>query len=338
MPTYHQKISFRVKFYIVLAVIIIHLLFSLNYNGSFILNGKLKNVETYQDIEAQSIFNFSIFSDNHGVSPYENLNFAKANYHIRKTNDVCVLGVGDHLTGTGTNDFLYFICNDPYWRANFYPTISDNENAFYGSSQNDWGAGKEFFNAMDFHQKNNLTFSKEQVDYYAIIEAPKNYKIHWISLYFPDHPEDPRMAFRESSKLFLRRSLSQIVKTHRDIIVIGAHSKYGSWIQELSPDLQKVVMEKADIIVGASTHFYERYQLDGYQNHGPLLLNSGSPVYPRFGSKPGFLQVHVMENHRGLYVNYVDVSKPTMLISSSPNAYFKSFEGDIYELYYPTIL
>ncbi len=332
------KLSFQVKFYILLAIIIIHLLFSLNFNGDDIINGKLRNVENYKDIENQSIFNFSIVSDNHGQSPYENVYMAKANYHIRKSNDICILGMGDHLTKTGTNDFLFFVCNDPFWRDNFYPTISDNENAFYGQGQDDWGAGKPFFDAIDIVHRKNVTFSKEGVDYYAVINAPKGYKIHWISLHFPDQPADTRLAFRESSKSFLRQTLISINKTNRDIIVIGAHSRFGSWMNELNEELSRLVMSKADLVLGATTHYYERYTLDGYENKGPLLLNTGSVIYPRFGSQPGFIQVHVMEQHRGLYINYVDVSKPTTVIRSSPFAYFKTFDGKIYDVYYPTIL
>ncbi len=338
MTENNQKLSFQVKFYIIVAIVIIHLLFSLNFEGNDVINGKLRNVENYTDIENQSIFNFSIISDNHGQSPYENIYMAKANFHIRKSNDLCVLGMGDHLTKTGTNDFLFFVCNDSYWKNNFYPTISDNENAFYGNGQTDWGAGKPFFDAVDLTNRKNIKFSNEGVDYYAIIDAPKGYKIHWISLHFPDEPNDTKLAFKESSKYFLRQSLISINKTNRDIIVIGAHSRFGSWMNEVNQELSRLIMTKADLVLGASTHYYERYTLDGYENKGPLLLNTGSVIYPRFGSQPGFIQIHVMEQHRGLYVHYVDVSKPTTIIKSSPFAYFKSFDGKIYDVYYPTVM
>lgn len=333
-----RKFSFQVRFYIILSVIIIHLLFSLNYSGDDVINGKLRNVENYKDIENQSIFNFSVISDNHGKSPYENIFMAKANYHIRKSNDVCILGLGDHLTNNGTNDFLFFMCNDPFWKANFYPTISDHENAFYGKGQDDWGAGKPFFDAVDIVHRKNVAFSNEGVDYYAIIDAPKGYKIHFISLHFPDEPTDTRLSFRESSKIFLHQTLLTINKTNRDIIVVGAHSRFGSWINELNAEQMKLLLTKADLVLSASTHYYERFTLNGYANKGPLIMNSGSIINPRFGGQPGFVQVHVMEQHRGLYVHYVDVSKPTTVIRSSPFAYFRSFDGNIYDVYYPNIL
>lgn len=329
-----KKLNFQARFYIVLVLVLIHLLFSLDPNESIVYRGRLSNVETYQDLENQSVFNFSIFSDNHGNSPYYNLNMAKANYHFRKSNDICILGGGDHVMKNGNNDFLYYICNEPFWRNHFYPTISDGENILYGHSQDDWGAGKPLFDVIGLRERENITFSKEGVDYYAIIAAPHNYKIHFISLYFPDEPENTKLSFRESSKSFLRETLNKIKKTEHDIIVLQAHSRYGYWLNELSPELFKIVMTKADLVFSSSTHYYERFTPDGYSNNGPLILNTGCIDNPRFGSKPGFIQMHVMEQHRGIYVNYVDVSKPTTVLGSSPFAYFRSFKGKIYEVYY----
>lgn len=333
-----KKFSFQVRFYIVLSLVLIHLLFSLNPNDSQVNRGKLRNIETYSDLENQSIFNFSIFSDNHGNSPYSNVNMAKANYHIRKTNDICVLGGGDHMMKNGTNDFLFYMCNDSFWKDNFYPTISDGENIFYGNSQSDWGAGKPFFDAIGMKNRKNVTFSPEGVDYYAVIEAPHNYRIHFISLHFPDEPDNTQLAFHESSKNFLRESLLRINKTDHDIIVLAAHSRFGFWLNELRPDLYRLVMNKADLVFGSSTHYYEKFSPEGYATTGPLILNTGSVVSPRFGSAPGFVQVHVLEQHRGIFVNYVDVSKPTTVLGSSPFAYFRSFAGKIYDIYYQSVI
>lgn len=333
-----NKLSFKVRFYIVLSLVLIHLLFSLNPNESMVNRGRLNNVETFIDLENQSLFNFSIISDNHGASPYSNVNMAKANYHIRKTNDICVFGGGDHLMKNGTNEFLFFMCNDPFWSNNFYPTISDGENIYYGKSQDDWGAGKPLFDAIGMQNRSNVTFSKEGVDYYAVIEAPHHFKLHYISLYFPDEPENTRLSFKESSKYFLRETLLRIPKTDHDIIILEAHSRYGYWLNELNAELFRLVMNKADLVLGSSTHYYERFTPDGISSIGPLILNTGSIENPRFGSNPGFIQVHVMEKHRGLYVNYVDISKPTTVLGSSPFAYFRSFKGKVYDVYYQTPL
>lgn len=296
--------------------------------------GKLRGVENFQDLENQAIFNFSIFSDNHGASPYSNTLMSRANYHMRKTDDICVFGGGDHLSKNSTNEFLYFMCNDPYWDNNFYPSISDGENIFYGQSQGDWGAGKQLFDALGMKSRDNITFSKEEVDYYAVIDAPHHFKIHYISLHFSDEPENTKLAFRESSKSFLRETLRKITKTDHDIIVLEAHSRFGYWLNELNVDLYKIVMTKADLVFGSNTHYYERFAPEGYASSGPLILNTGSILNPRFGSNPGFIQVHVLEQHRGMYVNYVDISKPTAILSSTPNAFFRSFSGKIFEVYY----
>lgn len=330
-----NRYSFRIRIYIILCLILIHLLFSLHPSTNIVSNGKLKNIQNYQELESNSAFSFSIISDNHGQSVYENINMAKTNYHIQKSNDVCVLGLGDHLTSTGTNNFLFYVCNDPFWKENFYPTISDNENAFYGKSQADWGAGKYFFDAIDFDKRKNIEFSKEGVDYYAIIEAPHNYRIHWISLHFPDESQDRnKIAFKESSKNFLKKQLLKITKSKHDIVIVGAHGLYGYWLNELNPELFKLIIEKSDLILGANTHYYERFTPDGFENKGPLILSTGSVTYPRFKSKPGFIQVRLMENHEGMYVSYIDVTKETKVLNSSPFSFFRSFNGKIYELNY----
>ena len=53
--------------------------------------------------------------------------------------DAFVLGIGDHLQKNKENDFLTYIIRNNWWKENFYPTIADAENDYFGNGQGDWG-------------------------------------------------------------------------------------------------------------------------------------------------------------------------------------------------------
>lgn len=310
-----------------------HGLFSLQIIHFNVYMNKIRGVETFEDLHNSKAFSFSIFSDNQGNSPTNNMYMARANMHMRKTNDKFVLGVGDHLSRANANEFLFYVCNDPFWRNNFYPCIADGENSLYGPDQSAWGAGRGFFDALDIKQRKNVVFSKEGTDYYAVIEDESGFKVHWIALYYPDEPANPDLAFRQSTKDFLNSVINSIIKKPNDIIVIAAHSKFGFFTEYLNEDLRTKVYEKCDLIFSGSTHYYERQQTK-VQSQGPLIINTGSITNPRFGSKPGFIQVCVLPYQQGIHVQYINVDQSTFELKSTPYAYFKTFGGRIYELYY----
>ncbi len=310
-----------------------HSLFSLQLINFSVYVNKMRGIETFQDLHNSKVFSFSVFSDNQGNSPANNLFMARANMHMRKTNDKFILGVGDHLNKASNNEFLFFTCNDPFWRNNFYPSIADGENSIYGSNQSEWGAGRGFFDALEIHKRSNVTFSKEGTDYYAVIKDPSGFNVHFISLYYPDEPAQPELAFRQSSKNFLYSALMGIAKKPNDIIVLAAHSKFGFFTEYLNPELRRLVQLKCDLIVSGSTHYYER-QLSNDMTKGPLIINTGSVTNPRFSSQPGFLQICVLPYHQGIHVQYIGLDENTFEMRSSPYAYFKSFDGKIFDLYY----
>ena len=124
-----------------------------------------------------------------------------------------------------------------------------------------------------------------------------------------------------------------IRKTNKDIIIIAAHSRFGFFTEYLSPELKQLVMQKADLVVSGSTHYFER-QTSSNMNVGPLILNSGSVTNPRFGSKPGFIQVSILPELQGMHVQFIPVDQQTFQLNSKPYAFFKSFDGRVYELEY----
>lgn len=322
-----------IKIGVVLIIVFMHTLFSLQLIDFGVYVNKIRGIETFQDLHNSKALSFSIFSDNQGSSPTSNMLMARANMHMRKTNDKFILGVGDHLNRAGNNEFLYFTCNDPFWRSNFYPTIADGENSLYGSSQSEWGAGRAFFDALNLNQRENVTFSKEGTDYYAIMKDPSGFNVHFISLYYPNKPAQPELAFRQTSKNFLFSVLMSINKKPNDIIVLAAHSRYGFFTEYLNPELRRLVNIKCDLIVSGSTHYYER-QKTADMSKGPLIINAGSVTNPRFGSQPGFLQVCVLPYHQGIHIQYINLDQNTFEMKSSPYAYFKSFDGKVFDLIY----
>ncbi len=332
MRGYHPK-KLLLLIGIVSFLVIMHGLFSLTVIQHSASLNRLPGINSFEELQQSKAFSFSIFSDNQGYSPASNLYMARMNMHIRKTNDLFVLGVGDHVSRASANEFLFYVCNDPFWKNNFYPTIADGENSLFGKSQEDWGSGRGMFESIDLNRKNNVVFSNEKVDYYSLIEHESGYTVHFISLYFPDEPSNIDAAFRPSSKLFLQNTLSQIQKSKFDIIVIAAHSRFGFFTEYLSPELKQMVLQKADIVVSGSTHYYER-QISKNMDIGPLILNSGSVTNPRFGSKPGFIQVSVLPDQQGIHVQFIPLDQQTFQLNSKPYAFFKTFNGRVYELEY----
>lgn len=332
MVNYHILKQIYNKLGIILTLVLAHILLSFQLIDFRIYNDRLKGIETFEDLHNSKAFSFSIFSDNQGASPTSDILMARANMHIRNTNDKYVLGVGNHLNRVSNNEFLYFVCNDLFWRNNFYPTIADGENSIYGNHE-EWGAGKLFFDAIDMRLRNNITFSKEGTDYYALINDSSGYNIHFVSIHYPDQPADPSLAFKQSSKNFLYSTLSSIEKKSNDIIVVAAHSRYGFFTEYFEPKLKKLVDKKCDLVVSGSTHYYERQKTDD-MTKGPLILNTGSITNPKFNSQPGFLQVCILSSQEGIHVQYINLNENTDKLRSSPYAYFKSFNGKIYDLNY----
>ncbi len=280
------------------------LLFLLGCAGLFYSRAQtIRGVRTIDDLDAAAVFSFAIMSDNKGDSPESRVAFARMVSWIEASGDRFVIGLGDHLKKGWKNDFLAFLRSNSWWRENFYPNIADGENEFYGAGQGDWGAGGRFLDETEIPIKPNVDIRENRCEYYARI-AVKDYTVHIIHLHFPDTPADRKTAFPDDSRRYLVATLEAIEKGPKDIVIACAHSRWGSWLGDLSRKQRRTVMKKCDLVLSATTHYFERIAFRGYEHGGALALNTGSITWPR-GCPPGYIQVHVLEDPPRLVARYV---------------------------------
>jgi len=306
-------------------------MFAFKPSNSVKVQQGFQNIESYDDLKDAESFSFSIISDNHGSSPIDNIEMARMSKWVSQGNDAFVLGVGDHLRKNENNDFLTFLIRNSWWKNNFYPTIADAENDYFGNGQGDWGAGGKLLNVLGFQNRDNIQMNNTGAEYYAQIPV-NGVLVHYIVLHFPDNPGDAKIAFPESSKQFLINTLNRIHKSDNDIIIVSAHSMYGSWIDYLNPVQQLLVNSKCDLLLSGTTHFFERRVPQGLENSGPLMVNAGSVNNARWGSKNGFLQVHVMKNPLALVVQYVNTDESNPELADAPYSFVKYINGGVYPL------
>jgi predicted phosphodiesterase len=305
-------------------------------NGAVFANSrnnvwKINQIKKIRDLDSLSVFHFAIMSDNKGDSPTSKKAFSRMNNWIKNADDKFVIGLGDHVKKNWKNDFIPFIKNNKWWKQNFYPGIADGENEFYGNGQGDWGAGKKLFDETNFYDKKNVFFRKNKCEYYAKIKQGE-WTIHLIQIHFPDEPKDLKIAFPEDSKEYLIKTLKSIKKGKKDIIIVGAHSRTGSWIEDLTSERQKIVLEKADLVLSATTHFFKRIIPENSSENSALCINTGSITYP-FGYCPkGYVEVHVMDNPKAIVVQYINANREKRELENYDFSLIKYLDGKVSHL------
>ncbi|MFP4379479.1 MAG: hypothetical protein ACLFUS_03165 [Candidatus Sumerlaeia bacterium] len=285
--------------------------------------------ENIQALDRAAAFNFAIVSDHKGDCPLNSIEMARMERWIEESGDVCLIGMGDHLKLGLTNPIIPFVQQNPWWRDNFYPNVADGENEYYGKGQGDYAAGGKILIDTRVIMRPNTIIQPNGVDYYSQIPA-HGYTLHLIQLHYSDTPADPDLAFREESRQFLMDTLDSIVKTEKDIIVVGAHSNQGRWVQVLSEDRREKLMQKADLVLAATTHHFKRNVHAGYADKGALCINTGAATYPSKQCPPGYVQVHYLENPRRLIVQYHDLGKKERELCPDVYALVKEIDGPIY--------
>jgi len=265
----------------------------------------------------EPVLSFAIFSDNTGDGP-EKSEFSRMIEWIKANNYPFVIGMGDHVKKGTKNGIIGFLKENMWWQGHFYPTIADGDNEFYGKNQKDWGAGKELFSMTDIRSRKNVIFAENGVEYYSVINE-KGLNIHFISLHYPDQPNIDSIAFKDSSKEYMVDVLKKIDKKENDIIIIGAHSRLGYWLDRLNAEQKKIVNEKADIVLSSTTHVFHIFSENG--DSGPLVLNTGSITRPRLWSPPGFISVDVYNDPLEIDASYIDCSKKKL---SKPKLFFRA--------------
>lgn len=299
-----------------------------NDNTYLFQDGKISGVNSIQQLDSLAEFSFAIMSDNKGDSPSSAVQFARMVKWMKGSEDRFVIGLGDHVKKGWENSFLQFIKTNTWWQQNFYPNAADGENEFYGENQGDWGAGGKIFHEVKLSENPNVTIRENGCEYYSVIKE-QGYAIHLVQLHFPDRPNDPAAAFTEDSRNYLIHTLRQINKQKNDIIIAAAHSRTGFWIDLLTDEQKNQVMHKCDLVLSATTHFFERKIISEYEDNGALLINTGSVTYPNSYSPYGYVQVHVLENPLSLVVQYIDTGKPERSLQHSEYAFIKTIDGKI---------
>ena len=295
-----------------------------------IRKGKIESVQTLSDLDQVSAFNFIIMSDNKGDSGKNSNQFAKLEQRIKDCDTKFVIGLGDHVKKGYDNNFLELLDENEWWMNNFYPNIADGENEYYGKSQGDWGAGYKLIEKTSMNKNAHVEMCDNKVEYY-LKRKIDDFTIHLIQLHYADQPADESFAFRAESKKFLTKTLQTIQKTQKDIVIAAAHSKSGFWFDKLSSDQQNIVLEKCDLVLSATTHFFERQIIPDYEKKGPLFINTGSITHPTKYSPFGFVQIHVLSYPAMLVVQYLDAANDTLEFQNSDYAFIKKINGEIIE-------
>lgn len=258
--------------------------------------------DTVRELAGAAAFTFCIVSDHNGDSPMTNLHFAKMDQWAKEHGDSFIIGLGDHVAHE-PDPFIPFIHSDPFWHAQFYPCAGDHDNEYYGTGEDDWGAGGALFNEVELSSRPWVSIRENGCEYYAQIPVG-DWTVHLIILHYPDQPPDPAVAFPESSRQYLIDTLNGITRGPKDIVIAGAHSYNGRWVDVLSPAQQQVVMEKCDLVLAGTSHRYERYIHPGYgETGGALCLNTGSVT---MGTVDGYIECFVFDDPPRLVTIYHD--------------------------------
>ena len=303
-------------------------------------DGTLQLAVTIEALNDAAIFTFAIVSDHKGLAPASSRIMKNCVDQIAQLDARFVVGLGDHLKGGRNNPFLNFIKTDPFWFRRFYPNIADGENDYYGKGQGDWGSGGKLLDHLEMTDWPEVRIRENGCEFYARIPV-ENRIVHLIQLHYPDTPLDAAKAFPEDSRAYLVETLAAIdKKPGRDIIILAAHT--GDWLRVLSDAHRQAVLDKADLVLGATTHYFTRYS---HGRTGPLVLNTGSVGYARrlpkkltLGAAPksynGFLSVHVLPDPLTLIVQYqnAEISSRRLQPVSHPFGYLKIIDGPIHPL------
>ena len=285
---------------------------------------------TIEKLDNIASFSFSIMSDNKGYS-VENEHMYKCDKWIREAGDSFILGLGDHVKDNRPNPFLDLLKNDSLWHNHFYPNVADGENEFWGEEQADWGAGAPILDYVNLYSRTNVKVRENKCEYYAL-EEHEGIKVHIIQLHYSDSPDDPLFALNESTRKYLMNTLDSINKTDNDIIVVLAHT--GPWVNQLSEERKTKLLSKADIILGATTHRYERYYLsDKNIDTGAIAFNTGAVGNSRDN---GFLQIHVLKNPTRMIIQYQRTKNDSRELQKPKFAYEKIINGKIRKIDWST--
>ena len=291
----------------------------------------LLGVESIADLDRRARLHFAIMSDNKGDSPLSSVEFARMTAWIREGNSTFVVGLGDHLKYRWENTFIPWLQSEPWWREHFYPNVADGENEYYSPThrQSDYGEGAPLLDLVELEAHASV-IRPNKSEYYAQISVG-DYTVHLIQIHFSDQPEDAAVAFPETSRVWMIETLKGIEKGDKDFIMVGAHSRAGSWDMVLSPERREFLFNKVDLILSATTHRFEAWVPEGFEEGRAVCINTGAVNYPGHMTPNGYVEIHVIES-AGVVGQYIDLTQPSRRLQRTPFAWIKPKDGPMRHL------
>ena len=291
----------------------------------------LPGVESVGDLDRLADLHFAIMSDNKGDSPLSSVEFARMTAWIKEGHPAFMIGLGDHVKYRWENTFIPWLQSDPWWREHFYPNVADGENEYYSPthSQSDYGEGAPILDLVALEAHANV-IRPNKSEYYAQISVG-DYTIHLIQMHFSDQPMDAAVAFPESSQVWMMATLKDIEKRGKDLIIVAAHSRTGSWDMVLSPERRQFLLNKVDLVLSATTHRFEVWVPEGFEGGDAVCINTGAVNYPGPMTPNGYVEIHLIKS-MGVVGQYIDLTQTGRRLQRGRFAWIKPKDGPMRHL------
>ena len=291
----------------------------------------LPGVESVGDLDRLADLHFAIMSDNKGDSPLSSVEFARMTAWIKEGHPAFMIGLGDHVKYRWENTFIPWLQSDPWWREHFYPNVADGENEYYSPthSQSDYGEGAPILDLVALEAHANV-IRPNKSEYYAQISVG-DYTVHLIQMHFSDQPMDAAVAFPESSQAWMMATLKDIEKREKDLIIVAAHSRTGSWDMVLSPERRQFLLNKVDLVLSATTHRFEVWVPEGFEGGDAVCINTGAVNYPGPMTPNGYVEIHLIKS-MGVVGQYIDLTQTGRRLQRGRFAWIKLKDGPMRHL------
>ena len=286
----------------------------------------LPGVESVGDLDRLADLHFAIMSDNKGDSPLSSVEFARMTAWIKEGHPAFMIGLGDHVKYRWENTFIPWLQSEPWWREHFYPNVADGENEYYSPThrQSDYGEGAPILDLVELDAHASV-IRPNKSEYYAQISVG-DYTVHLIQMHFSDQPMDAAVAFPESSQAWLMATLKDIEKGDKDLIIVAAHSRTGSWDMVLSPERRQLLLNKVDLVLSATTHRFEAWVPEGFEGGDAVCINTGAVNYPGPMTPNGYVEIHLIES-MGIVGQYIDLTQTGRRLQRGRFAWIKPKDG-----------
>lgn len=286
----------------------------------------IPGVASIADLDRLADLHFVLMSDNKGDSPLSSVEFARMTAWMKEGDPAFVIGLGDHVKHRLENTFIPWLQSDPWWREHFYPNVADGENEYYSPThrQSDYGEGAPILELVVLEAHANV-IRPNRSEYYAQIPVG-DYTVHLIQMHFSDQPADAAVAFPDSSRAWMTETLKDIEKGDKDLIIVAAHSRTGAWDMILAPERRESLLDKADLVLSATTHRFEAWVPAGFEEGDAVCINTGAVNYPGPMAANGYVEIHLIES-LGIVGQYIDLTQTGRRLQRGRFAWIKPKAG-----------